>query len=142
MSVCVAPIVARQRLGKDVTAATNTHATIELLDASFFMPSVSYEKNMGDWFFPEFILSSAGILGLCWVTPSQTNMFLRNDWSTTIEEMLEAVFSVVHVAAVAQERVINRTSLELSSLVRLWPAGNGVSTEAEESPLLEAVIGK
>jgi hypothetical protein len=30
-------IVAKQRLGKNVTAATNTHATIEeLLDASFF----------------------------------------------------------------------------------------------------------
>jgi hypothetical protein len=36
------PIVARQRLGKNVTAATNTHATIELLDA-FYMRSVSYQ---------------------------------------------------------------------------------------------------
>jgi hypothetical protein len=38
-SVCLYtyhPIVARQRLGKNITAATNTHATIEeLLDASF-----------------------------------------------------------------------------------------------------------
>jgi hypothetical protein len=35
------PIVARQQLGKNVTAATNTHATIgELLNASFYMRSV------------------------------------------------------------------------------------------------------
>jgi hypothetical protein len=34
VSVCVSLIVARQRLGKNVTAATNTHATIEeFLDA-------------------------------------------------------------------------------------------------------------
>jgi hypothetical protein len=32
---CFPHIVARQRLGKKVTAATNTHATIELMDASF-----------------------------------------------------------------------------------------------------------
>jgi hypothetical protein len=42
-SVCVyPPIVARQRLGRNVTAVTNTHATIEeLLDASFSMWPVS-----------------------------------------------------------------------------------------------------
>jgi hypothetical protein len=39
-SVCLllyvySPIVARQRLPKNFTAATNTHPTIELLDASF-----------------------------------------------------------------------------------------------------------
>jgi hypothetical protein len=39
------PIVARQRLGRSVTAATNTHATIdEFLDASFFMRSMSYRR--------------------------------------------------------------------------------------------------
>jgi hypothetical protein len=56
MSVCVSPIVARQRfgknplivdrqrLGRNVTAVTNTHATIEeLLDASFSMWPVSYQ---------------------------------------------------------------------------------------------------
>jgi hypothetical protein len=37
-------IVARQRLDKKVTAATNTHAaTEELLDASFSMRSASYK---------------------------------------------------------------------------------------------------
>jgi hypothetical protein len=34
-SVYVSPLVARQRLGKNVIAATNTHATVELLDPSF-----------------------------------------------------------------------------------------------------------
>jgi hypothetical protein len=36
------PLVARQGLCKYVTAATNTHATEELLDASFSVWSVSY----------------------------------------------------------------------------------------------------
>jgi hypothetical protein len=40
-------IVARQRLGKNVTTATITDATIEeLLDTSFSMRSVSYQKKM------------------------------------------------------------------------------------------------
>jgi hypothetical protein len=38
------PSAARQRLGRDVTAVTNTHATIEeLLDASFSMCPVAYQ---------------------------------------------------------------------------------------------------
>jgi hypothetical protein len=38
------PIVARQRFGRNVTAVTNIHATIEeLLDASFSMWPLSYE---------------------------------------------------------------------------------------------------
>jgi hypothetical protein len=42
-------IVARQRLGKNVIAATNTHATIEeLLEASFSVRSVSYQRKVGD----------------------------------------------------------------------------------------------
>jgi hypothetical protein len=54
--LCISPIVARQRLGKNplilarqrlgrkVTAVTNTHSTIEkLLDASFSMWPVSYQ---------------------------------------------------------------------------------------------------
>jgi hypothetical protein len=46
-------IVARQRLGKNVTVATNTQATIEeLLDASLSMLSVSYLRKVGDQFFP------------------------------------------------------------------------------------------
>jgi hypothetical protein len=43
-SVCLSPIVARQRLGRKVTAVTNTQATIEeLLEASFSLWSVSYQ---------------------------------------------------------------------------------------------------
>jgi hypothetical protein len=45
--VCVSvypSIVARQRLGRNVTAVTNTQATIEeLLEASFSMWPVSYQ---------------------------------------------------------------------------------------------------
>jgi hypothetical protein len=41
-------IVARQRVDKEVTVATNTLATIELLDASFSMRSVSYQRKVGN----------------------------------------------------------------------------------------------
>jgi hypothetical protein len=42
----VYPIVARQRLGKNVTAETNTQANIgNLLDESFSMQSVSYQRR-------------------------------------------------------------------------------------------------
>jgi hypothetical protein len=51
------PIVARQRLGKNVTAATNTQASIEeLLDASFSIRAVSYQRKVGDYFFPELLV--------------------------------------------------------------------------------------
>jgi hypothetical protein len=43
VSMC-APIVPRQQLGKIVTSATNTHATIEeLMDALFYMRFMSYQ---------------------------------------------------------------------------------------------------
>jgi hypothetical protein len=38
-------IVARQRLRKNVTAAANTRATKELLEAAFSMRSVSYQRS-------------------------------------------------------------------------------------------------
>jgi hypothetical protein len=42
-------IVARQRLGKNITVATNTQATIEeLLDAKFSTRFVSYQMKVGD----------------------------------------------------------------------------------------------
>jgi hypothetical protein len=42
-------IFRRQRLGKNVTAATNTYATIEeSLNASFSLRSVSYKRKVGD----------------------------------------------------------------------------------------------
>jgi hypothetical protein len=55
--MCNPLIVVRQRLGKNVPAATNTHATREeLLDASFSMRSVSYQMKIGDKFFLEHIV--------------------------------------------------------------------------------------
>jgi hypothetical protein len=49
-------IVARERPGKTVTAATNTHSTRDgLLDASFPMQSVSYQGKFGNYFFPELL---------------------------------------------------------------------------------------
>jgi hypothetical protein len=49
--MCIPPIVARLRLYKNVTAATNTYATAEeLLDASFSMQFVSYQRTVGDEF--------------------------------------------------------------------------------------------
>jgi hypothetical protein len=38
--------------------------------------------------------------------------------------------------------VISGKSLEIISVVRLWPAKNGVSAEAEKSSLLETVTGE
>jgi hypothetical protein len=47
-SVCLHVYVARQQLSKNVTAAMNTHATIEeLLDALFSMRSISYQRKAG-----------------------------------------------------------------------------------------------
>jgi hypothetical protein len=43
---CIYPIFARQRFGKNVTAATNRHTTIEeLLDTSFSMRYMSFRKK-------------------------------------------------------------------------------------------------
>jgi hypothetical protein len=47
LTVCVTPVVARNRLRKNITAAANTHATIEELDFSFSMRFVSYQ-GVGD----------------------------------------------------------------------------------------------
>jgi hypothetical protein len=55
--MCTPFIVARYRLCKHVPAATNTHRTIELLEAPFFMLSVSYQRKAGDRFFPELLPS-------------------------------------------------------------------------------------
>jgi hypothetical protein len=48
LNVCC-HIIARQRLGKNVAAATNKHATVELFfDASFSVLSVYYQRKVGD----------------------------------------------------------------------------------------------
>jgi hypothetical protein len=43
------PIVGRQQLSKSITAATNTHTTVEeLLYASFSMLSIFYQGKVGN----------------------------------------------------------------------------------------------
>jgi hypothetical protein len=50
-------IIARQRLCKNVTAATNTPTAIEeMIDASFSMWSASYQEKLVDLFFPELLV--------------------------------------------------------------------------------------
>jgi hypothetical protein len=49
------PLVARQHLGKSFTAARNTYAIEDLLDSSLCMRSVSYQRKIGDLFFPELL---------------------------------------------------------------------------------------
>jgi hypothetical protein len=65
VSVCISPlppIVVRQQNGKQVPA--ETHATTEeLLDASFSLRSVSYQRNASDWCFSE-------LLVICYVRSS------------------------------------------------------------------------
>jgi hypothetical protein len=80
-SVCLyvnLPIVARQELGKNVTAATNTHATIEeLFDASFSMWPVTY-KMKGDHIFPELlvVINMGESSSACWLTVAVRNLRL------------------------------------------------------------------
>jgi hypothetical protein len=67
-------IVARQQLGRNVTAVTNTHATTEeLLEASFSMRPVSYQGK-------EEIVSSQNFLLLRdrLVYPGRTKLGTRN----------------------------------------------------------------
>jgi hypothetical protein len=58
-SVCLhvyPTIIARQRRGRNITAATNTHKSIEeSLDASPSMRSVSYQRKVSVYFFPELV---------------------------------------------------------------------------------------
>jgi hypothetical protein len=55
--MCNPLIVARQWLGKHIPAATNTHTTLEeLLDASFSMWSMSYQRKTGDCFFSKLLV--------------------------------------------------------------------------------------
>jgi hypothetical protein len=69
-SVCLyvyPPIIARQRLGKNVTAATNSHATIkELLDASYSVRSVPYQRKVYYWLFPELLFSESYLYKFGW----------------------------------------------------------------------------
>jgi hypothetical protein len=60
--LCIPPIVARQRLGRNVTAVTNTHATVvELLDATFSIWPVSYQGNQAITSSQNFLLGYATV---------------------------------------------------------------------------------
>jgi hypothetical protein len=52
----VYPTVVGQWLSKNVTAETNTCATVELLDPLFSVQSLSYQRKVGDLFFPELLV--------------------------------------------------------------------------------------
>lgn len=52
----ILPFVTRQQLGRNVTAATNIHATMELLDSSFSIWSVSYQSKLCNQFFAELLV--------------------------------------------------------------------------------------
>jgi hypothetical protein len=57
VSMCTTPVAARQRLYKNVTAATITHTTIqEHLEASPSMRSESYQMKVGYLFFQELLV--------------------------------------------------------------------------------------
>jgi hypothetical protein len=61
--LCIPLTVARQRLGSNITAVTNTHSTEELLDASFSVWPVSYRGK-------EVTSSSQNLLLiLLWLSP-------------------------------------------------------------------------
>jgi hypothetical protein len=62
------PVIARKRLGKNVTAAMNTHTkTKELLDVSFSMWFVSYLRKTDNQFLPELpvLMFETGCDGCC-----------------------------------------------------------------------------
>jgi hypothetical protein len=53
------PVAARQQLCKNVTMATNTCTTIELLDVLFSMWSVLFQRKVGHLFFPEHLVQKS-----------------------------------------------------------------------------------
>jgi hypothetical protein len=60
VSVCGYPLppIAKQRLSKHVPMATNTHTTIDkLLDVSFYMRCISYQRKVCKQFFQELLLN-------------------------------------------------------------------------------------
>jgi hypothetical protein len=97
--------VARQRLGKNITAATNTHAAIELLlDGSFSMRSVSYQRKVGEYFskllvlIPTFALLSRGL----WLVPL-TSVIFHNYWSQSSKPVnfFSAIYTCISLVNVS-----------------------------------------
>jgi hypothetical protein len=52
LCVCITLIVTRQRLGRNVTAVTNTHATIRVV----FNVARVVSRKVGDYLFPELLV--------------------------------------------------------------------------------------
>jgi hypothetical protein len=76
--VSLSLIVVRQWLGKIVTAATNTHVTKEgLLETSFYMQSMLYQRKVGDWFFPELLVACLNSLYSCRKSCGEENIATR-----------------------------------------------------------------
>jgi hypothetical protein len=73
------PIVARQRLGKYVSAATNTHATIEEFLDSFLMRFMSYQRK---------VRVSVCVSLVSLLVNGSVNTFPRQQIHTAIEELL------------------------------------------------------
>lgn len=56
-------ILVRRQHGRDVFAATNTHETREgFFIASLSVRSASYQRELGDQPFPEFLVSSVALI--------------------------------------------------------------------------------
>jgi hypothetical protein len=67
------PIFIGKRVGGNLTAATNTHAKIEqLLDLSFSVGSVSYQRKVGNQFFPELLAFIAVVIRSLFVDESRS----------------------------------------------------------------------
>jgi hypothetical protein len=96
-------IVARQRLSKHVTAETNTHATIEeLLDASFSMRSVSYQRQVGDQFFPELLVMHMASPHACYMSVPynlpRCNFIVHMRWRVQIIKLfLYVIFYILQL---------------------------------------------
>ena len=54
LSVCLSKLLGNGSV-KKVTSSTNTHTIEELLVMPFSMRSVSHQRKMGDYFFPELV---------------------------------------------------------------------------------------
>jgi hypothetical protein len=56
VSVCVSKLLGNGSV-KKVTEVTNTHTIAELLVMSFSMRSMSYQRKVDDYFFPELFVN-------------------------------------------------------------------------------------
>jgi hypothetical protein len=79
------PVVARQRLGKNVTAVTNIHATIEELLDTFPMWPVSYQGKYAINSSQNFLLDSVDVGSVAYVSEVYAASIFRVDVSEVRE---------------------------------------------------------